>query len=68
VDVSIMVHMIASSTTAPPRRVLLIPSEPRAGRNDASLRRYRLARVRLEGREPARGERSRRVAATATEG
>ena len=60
--------MLSSSTTAPARRVLLIPLEPRAGRNDPLLRRYRFARLRLDGPEPARGERFGRSAATAREG
>jgi hypothetical protein len=50
----IMLHMI--STATPARRVVLVPAEPRAGRGNAPVRRYRLARVRLERleRPPAR--------------
>jgi hypothetical protein len=47
-----MLHMTPS---APTRRLVLVPAEPR--RSDAKLRRYRLARLRLEGREVPRGER-----------
>ena len=54
-------RMTSSTASAPPRRVLMLPVEPRAGRNDASLRRYRLARLRLEGRDIARAERFRRA-------
>jgi hypothetical protein len=45
-----MLHM-NSTATAPVRRLVLVPAEPRTGRGDASVRRYRLARLRLEGRE-----------------
>jgi hypothetical protein len=40
-----------STTTAPApvRRLVLVPVGPPAGRDDASVRRYRLARLRLEG-------------------
>ena len=46
-------------TAAPPatRRLVLVPAAPRAERGDAAVRRYRLARLRLEGREVARAER-----------
>jgi hypothetical protein len=46
-----------ASAPAPPRRLVLVPVGPPAGRGDASVRRYRLARLRLEGREVAREER-----------
>ncbi len=48
-----MLHMLSSSpaTVPPVRRLVLLPAEPRAGRSDAAVRRYRLARLRLEGRE-----------------
>jgi hypothetical protein len=49
--------VMPSSTAAAPRRLVLIPAAPRAERGDAALRRYRLARLRLEGREVARSER-----------
>ena len=46
----------ASLTTSglPVRRLTLVPTN---GRSDASVRRYRLARLRLEDREVARAER-----------
>ena len=50
-----MLHMI--STATPARRVVLVPAEPRSGRGDGAVRRYRLARVRLEGRDLPRAER-----------
>ena len=48
----IMMHMTSSAATSP-RRLVLIPAESHAGRTDAAVRRYRLARLRLEGREVA---------------
>ena len=42
---------------APPRRLVLVPDAPPSGRGDASVRRYRLARLRLEGREVPREQR-----------
>jgi len=42
---------MTSTATAPVRRLVLVPAEPRDGRGDATVRRYRLARLRLEGRE-----------------
>ena len=47
----------ATAPPAPPRRLVLVPVGPPAGRSDTSVRRYRLARLRLEGREVAREER-----------
>lgn len=46
----------ASISTAglPTRRLALVPT---SGRSDASVRRYRLARLRLEDREVSRAER-----------
>ena len=38
----------------PVRRLVLVPA---GGRSDANVRRFRLARLRLEDREVARGER-----------
>jgi hypothetical protein len=53
-----MVSMTSSSppTTTPPsvRRLALVQT---AGRSDAAVRRFRLARLRLEDREVARSER-----------
>jgi hypothetical protein len=46
-----------TSTAAATRRLILIPASPRADRGDAAVRRYRLARLRLEGREVARAQR-----------
>ncbi len=42
------------TTGMPVRRLALVPT---AGRSDAAVRRYRLARLRLEDREVSRGER-----------
>ena len=52
-----MLHMTSSAVTAPTRRLVLVPAEPRAGRSVASVRHYRLARLRLEGREVAPDQR-----------
>jgi hypothetical protein len=51
----IMLDMTSPAASAPARRLVLVPAEPR--RNDATLRRYRLARLRLEGRDVPRAER-----------
>jgi len=40
--------------SAPVRRLVLVPA---AGRSDAAVRRFRLARLRLDDREVARAER-----------
>jgi hypothetical protein len=52
----------AAASTPAVRRVVLVPA---AGRSDAMVRRYRLARLRLEADGPARpphpGSRSRRL-------
>jgi hypothetical protein len=40
--------------TAPIRRLVLVPA---SGRSDGAVRRFRLARLRLEDREVARAER-----------
>ena len=54
--------MLSSSpaTVAPVRRLVLLPAEPRAGRDNAAVRRYRLARLRLEGRDVPHAERGTR--------
>ena len=39
------------------RRIVLVPADSRDDRSDAAVRRYRLARLRLEGREVPAGER-----------
>jgi hypothetical protein len=44
-------------STAAPRRLVLVPSAPRTDRDDGLVRRYRLARLRLEGPEVAREQR-----------
>ncbi|HWK29285.1 MAG TPA: hypothetical protein VNS09_22165 [Solirubrobacter sp.] len=47
--------MTSAAATAPPiRRLALVSTD---GRSDASVRRFRLARLRLEDREVARAER-----------
>jgi hypothetical protein len=53
-----MLSMTPPAATAPARRLVLVPAEPaRTARNGAGLRRYRLARLRLEGREVPAAER-----------
>lgn len=49
--------MIAPDSAAPTRRLVLVPAPPRSDRADATVRRFRLARLRLEGREVARSQR-----------
>jgi hypothetical protein len=50
-----MVCMTSIASAGPPvRRLALIPT---VGRSDAPVRRYRIARLRLEDREVARAER-----------
>jgi hypothetical protein len=53
---AIMLHMTPPAT-APARRLVLVPAEPRTGRSAGAVRRYRLARLRLEGREVPSAER-----------
>jgi hypothetical protein len=48
---------MTSSSAAATRRLVLVPAAPRADRGDAAVRRFRLARLRLEGREVAHAER-----------
>jgi hypothetical protein len=43
-----------SAASLPIRRLALVPTN---GRSDAAVRRYRVARLRLEDREVARAER-----------
>jgi hypothetical protein len=45
---------VSAAAGLPVRRLALVPT---SGRSDASVRRYRLARLRLEDREVARAER-----------
>ena len=44
----------ATASAMPVRRLALVPT---SGRGDAAVRRYRIARLRLEDREVARAER-----------
>lgn len=52
-----MLQMTSSSVTAPARRLVLVPAAPRSGLNDAGVSRFRLARLRLEGRDVPPAER-----------
>jgi hypothetical protein len=45
------------SAPAPTRRLVLVPADPRTGRGAAAVRRYRLARLRLEDRDVRPAER-----------
>jgi hypothetical protein len=56
-----MPAMTSAPTPAATRRLILVPAAPRADRGDAMVRRYRIARLRLEGREVARSQRFDRV-------
>jgi hypothetical protein len=49
------------TSPAPARRLVLVPAPPRSDRSEANVRRFRLARLRLEGREVARSERFEHV-------
>jgi hypothetical protein len=49
--------MPAMTSPSAARRLVLVPAAPRADRSDAAVRRYRLARLRLEGRDVPRSER-----------
>jgi hypothetical protein len=49
--------MTPSTAAAATRRLILVPASPHADRGDATVRRYRIARLRLEGREVSRAER-----------
>ena len=55
---------MTSSSPAASRRLVLVPAAPRADRGDAALRRFRLARLRLEGRDAAHAERFAQVGRT----
>jgi hypothetical protein len=52
-----MLHMTPPAATPTTRRLVLVPAAPRTDRSDAGLRRYRLARLRLEGRDVPASER-----------
>jgi hypothetical protein len=47
--------MTPAAATARTRRLVLVAAEPR--RTESAVRRFRLARLQLEGREVARAER-----------
>ena len=50
--------VMTSSSSAATSRLILVPAAPsRSGRGDAMVRRYRIARLRLEGRDVSRAER-----------
>ena len=53
--------MTSSSATAATRRLILVPSGQGAARGDEMVRRYRLARLRLEGRPVGKAERFEHV-------
>ena len=46
---------MTSTATSPARRLVLVPATPR--RDDSAVRRFRLARLQLEGRGATRGGR-----------
>jgi hypothetical protein len=50
-----MLYMTPASST--PRRLVLVPAAARSRPADPRLRRYRLARIRLEDRDVTRAER-----------
>jgi hypothetical protein len=52
-----MSSMTTSASATPTRRLVLVPAASSAARADAAVRRFRLARLRLEGRDVARSER-----------
>ena len=52
-----MPRMTAPAPAIKTARLVLVPAAPPSGRGDASVRRYRLARLRLEGREVPREQR-----------
>jgi hypothetical protein len=49
-----MTALTTPRTSQPIRRLVLVPA---SGRSDTAVRRFRLARLRLEDREVARAER-----------
>ncbi len=48
---------MSSSPAAASRRLVLVPAAPRTERGEGLVRRYRLARLRVEGRDVAREHR-----------
>jgi hypothetical protein len=53
-----MLLMSASSPAPPVRRLVLVPAATTSSRGDELVRRYRLARLRLAGREAQAAERA----------
>jgi hypothetical protein len=53
--------MTSSSPAGATRRLILVPSGPSSSRGDEMVRRYRLARLRLEGRPVGKEERFEHV-------
>ena len=52
-----MPYMPSLSASAPVRRLVLVPAAPRTSRSEDGVRRFRLARLRLEGRDVPAAER-----------
>jgi hypothetical protein len=52
-----MLSMTPRTADALVRRIVLVPSGPSGDRTDAAVRRYRMARLRLAGREVPADER-----------
>jgi hypothetical protein len=52
-----IIQPMTSASSAPARRLVLVPAAPRTDRSDDNFRRYRLARLRLERREVPHAER-----------
>jgi hypothetical protein len=46
-----MLAMTSSTAAAATRRLVLVPASPRAGRGSPAVRRFRIARLRLEARD-----------------
>jgi hypothetical protein len=55
-----MLVMTSHTAATETRRLILMPARAK-GRGDAQVRRYRLARLRLEGRDVGRSERFEHV-------
>jgi len=52
-----MLYMTSLSASAPIRRLVLVPAERHPDRSAAAVRRFRLAKLRLEDRDVPRAER-----------
>ena len=52
---------MSSSPAAATRRLVLVPAAPRTERGEGLVRRFRLAQLRLEGREMTREPRFERA-------